>query len=366
MKLRGTGVGSMFYGVGNTGLPNPAAAFCEVLPDTSVNVTIGAADIGQGVATVAAAIAAETLGLEFENIHVTWADTQIAPEGGATSASRQTFITGNAVPNLAGGTILAGSYYDINNQPIIDKTVAASPRQFFSDSPDGTSLLTVANAKVDGVKGKPVFAVVQFEYTTWAQDGKTDMYGKLPSPIAVLTLDQDQSTGKLSLVKYHNVDTSKVHGLWITCGASLSPWGTHLSSEEYEPDAFADRTKNFMNDFSQNLYGNAATANPYHYGHLPEVTVNPDGTGSIKKHFCMGRISHELIQMMGDNRTALMGDDATNSAYFIFVADREKDLSAGTLYAAKVGGSTDFSSAASAAAPLTWIKLGKATSAEIE
>ena len=45
MKLRGTGVGSMFYGVGNTGLPNPAAAFCEVLPDTSVNVTIGAADI---------------------------------------------------------------------------------------------------------------------------------------------------------------------------------------------------------------------------------------------------------------------------------------------------------------------------------
>ena len=48
MKLRGTGVGSMFYGVGNTGLPNPAAAFVEVLPDTSVNVTIGAADIGQG------------------------------------------------------------------------------------------------------------------------------------------------------------------------------------------------------------------------------------------------------------------------------------------------------------------------------
>ena len=30
---------------------------------------------------------------------MTWADTQIAPEGGATSASRQTFITGNAVKN---------------------------------------------------------------------------------------------------------------------------------------------------------------------------------------------------------------------------------------------------------------------------
>ena len=276
------------------------------------------------------------------------------------------FVTGNKVPDGKGGNLLAGGYYDINNQPIIDRSVAGSERHFFSDSPDGTSLLTVPGAKVDGVKGNPVFAVVQFEYTTWAQDGKTDMYGKLPSPIAVLTLDQDKTTGKLSLVKYHNVDTSKVHGLWITCGASLSPWGTHLSSEEYEPDAFADRAKNFMNDFSQNLYGNPATANPYHYGHLPEVTVNADGTGSIKKHYCLGRISHELIQMMGDNRTALMGDDATNSAYFIFVADKEKDLSAGTLYAAKVGGSTDFTSTASPAAPLTWIKLGQATSAEIE
>ena len=99
MKKRGTGVGSMFYGVGNTGLPNPAAAFVEVLPDTSVNLTVGAADIGQGSSTMAATIAAETLGLEYENIRVTWADTQVAPEGGATSASRQTFITGNAVKN---------------------------------------------------------------------------------------------------------------------------------------------------------------------------------------------------------------------------------------------------------------------------
>ncbi len=38
MKRRGTGVGCMFYGVGNTGLPNPAAAFVQVLGDTSVRL----------------------------------------------------------------------------------------------------------------------------------------------------------------------------------------------------------------------------------------------------------------------------------------------------------------------------------------
>ena len=275
------------------------------------------------------------------------------------------FITGDRVPDGKGGTILAGGYVDIYNQPIIDTTVPASPRQFFSDSPDGTSLLSISGAKVDGVKGNTVFAVVQFEYTTWAQDKVTGMYGKLPSPIAVLTLDQDPATGKLSLVKYHNVDTSNVAGLWITCGASLSPWGTHLSSEEYEPNAFTAATDPQFKAFSKNLYGSETAANPYNYGHMPEVTVNADGTGSIKKHYCMGRISHELVQVMPDNRTVFMGDDATNSAYFVFVADQEKDLSSGSLYAAKVGAGFSLDPAA-AGAPLTWIKLGSATSAEIK
>jgi secreted PhoX family phosphatase len=273
------------------------------------------------------------------------------------------FVTGDLVPNGSGGTILAGGYYDINNKPIIDVTVAGKERPYFSDSPDGTSLLTVANANVAGVKGNAVFAVVQFEYTSWNQDG-TSAYGRLPSPIAVLTLDQDKTTGKLTLVKYHNVDTSSVNGLWITCGASLSPWGTHLSSEEYEPDAFTAATDAQFKAYSKNVYGSETAANPYNYGHLPEITVNPDGTASIKKHYCMGRISHELVQVLGDNRTVLMGDDATNSGYFVFVADKEKDLSSGTLYVAKVG--TGFSlDPAATAAPLTWIRLGAATSAEI-
>lgn len=275
------------------------------------------------------------------------------------------FVTGDLVSDGKGGKVLSGGYFDINNKPIMDITVAGKDRQYFSDSPDGTSLLTVPNASVPGVKGNAVFAVVQFEYTTWAQDGVTGMYGKLPSPIAVLSLDQDPNTGKLSLVKYHNVDTSTVNGLWITCGASLSPWGTHLSSEEYEPNAFTAATDAQFKAFSKNLYGSETAANPYHYGHMPEVTVNADGTASIKKHYNLGRISHELVQVMPDNRTVLMGDDATNSGYFVFVADKEKDLSSGTLYVAKVGAGFSIDPAA-AAAPLTWIKLGSATSAEIK
>ena len=278
------------------------------------------------------------------------------------------FKTGEQVSDGKGGTIIAGGYYDINNQPIKDSSVLASTRQFFSDCPDGSSLLTVAgaNARNLGVSGNPVFAAVQFEYTTKDLAGN-DMYGRLPSPIAILTLDQNPQTGELKLVKYHNVDMSKVYGLWITCGASLSPWGTHLSSEEYEPDAFKAKTDEQFKAFSKNLYGDETKANPYHYGHLPEIVVNADGTGVAKKHFNLGRISHELIQVMPDQRTALMGDDFTNGGLFMFVADKVKDLSAGNLYVAKV---TQKSAVDGAAADsefsVSWIHLGHATSAEIE
>ncbi|EKE83786.1 PhoX family protein, partial [Idiomarina xiamenensis] len=219
----------------------------------------------------------------------------------------------------------------------------------------------VAGAQVAGVSGNPVFAVVQFEYTS--RNGAGDsMYGRLPSPIAVLTLDQNPANGALKLVKYHNIDTAPVNGLWITCGASLSPWGTHLSSEEYEPDANAPDDPVFR-QYCRNLFGNEQQGNPYDYGHLPEVTVHQDGTGSVVKHYNLGRISHELVQVMPDQRTVLMGDDATNGGLFMFVADKPRDLSAGSLYVAKWLQRTKVGPGS---ADISWIKLGHATSAEVK
>ncbi|WP_293778855.1 alkaline phosphatase PhoX [uncultured Oxalicibacterium sp.] len=310
-----------------------------------------------------AAMATNTVGSQM---HVHFSD-------GATRSFRLAyqpfFLTGQYVPDGNGGTILAGGYVDIRNRPIIDRSVHGKERQCFSDGPDGSSLLSVPGAKVKGVNGNTVFAVVQFEYTTrdqlGAQTDKNNAYGTLPSPIAVLTLDQDPATGKLSLVKYHNVDTSQAHGLWITCGASLSPWNTHLSSEEYEPDAQFIEDAPFFKTFSRNLYGDEGRANPYHYGHLPEVTVHADGTGSVTKHYCLGRISHELVQVMPDQRTVLMGDDYTNGGLFLFIADRAADLSAGKLYVAKLDPGFSLDPAAPGA-KLRWIRLGHARSDEIE
>ncbi|HWR06082.1 xanthine dehydrogenase family protein molybdopterin-binding subunit [Sporomusa sp.] len=101
VKRRGYGIGCMFYGIGNTGLPNPAGAYVDFLDDGTVNLMVGAADIGQGSNTIIAQIVAEELGISFDDIHVISADTGVTPDGGATSASRQTYISGNAALRAA-------------------------------------------------------------------------------------------------------------------------------------------------------------------------------------------------------------------------------------------------------------------------
>jgi secreted PhoX family phosphatase len=268
-------------------------------------------------------------------------------------AYKKLYSTGEKVQRTEGGTIVAGGYFDVKGQPILDKKTG---EQLYSDCPDGQCLIEIKNPRVKGVKGNPVFLVTQFEYLSADAAGE-DMYGKLPSSIAIATLDQDPKSGEMSLVSYSNVDTSAVHGLWITCAASLSPWNTHLSSEEYEPDAFKASTDKQFKAFCENTLGR--NGNPYHYGHVPEVTVHADGTGSIKKHYNMGRISRELVQVMPDRRTVLMGDDYTGGGIFMFIADREEDLSSGTLYVS--GGEVK-----DGQMTMKWVRLGHATSAEIE
>ena len=100
-KHKGVGIGAMCYGIGNTGMRNPSTARVEMDPAGSVTLYTGCADIGQGSTTVLAQIVAETLGLETDAIQLVVGDTKYTTNAGATSASRQTYISGNAVKEAA-------------------------------------------------------------------------------------------------------------------------------------------------------------------------------------------------------------------------------------------------------------------------
>ncbi len=96
---KGIGIGSMWYGVGNTGIANPSTAAVELHPNGEVYLFTGVADIGQGSDTVLLQIAAEALGIPLKEIKLIRADTALTTDAGATSASRQTYVSGNAILN---------------------------------------------------------------------------------------------------------------------------------------------------------------------------------------------------------------------------------------------------------------------------
>ncbi len=96
-SLPGTGVGAMWYGIGNTGVKNPASARVELDQQGRFVLYTGAADIGQGSNTVLSQIAASEMGINIEQVRLVRADTALTLNAGATSASRQTYISGNAV-----------------------------------------------------------------------------------------------------------------------------------------------------------------------------------------------------------------------------------------------------------------------------
>jgi len=100
-KRRGVGIGGMWYGIGNTGTQNPSTARVEMDLEGRVTLLTGCADIGQGSTTVLVQILAETLGIELDTIRVVVGDTRYTTNAGATSASRQTYISGNAVKDAA-------------------------------------------------------------------------------------------------------------------------------------------------------------------------------------------------------------------------------------------------------------------------
>ncbi len=93
---RGVGVAGMWYGCGNTSLPNPSTMRVGLKRDGRIAIHMGAVDIGQGSATVVTQICAEALGVPLEKFDLVPADTDITPDCGKTSASRQTFVSGKA------------------------------------------------------------------------------------------------------------------------------------------------------------------------------------------------------------------------------------------------------------------------------
>ena len=96
-KAYGWGIACAYKNTGlGGGAPDRSVAEVEVYPNSIAEVRTSSADMGQGLSAVLAQITAEELGLPVDGVRVLLSDTDLTPDGGPTTASRQTYVSGNA------------------------------------------------------------------------------------------------------------------------------------------------------------------------------------------------------------------------------------------------------------------------------
>lgn len=97
MKKRGTGISCNTHPAGLKGGGDPSQAQIRLKPDGTLDLLVGAVDIGQGSKTILRQIAADEMGVPIEAITISNFDTDTGPMCTGTFASRVTFMDGNAV-----------------------------------------------------------------------------------------------------------------------------------------------------------------------------------------------------------------------------------------------------------------------------
>jgi nicotinate dehydrogenase large molybdopterin subunit len=94
---RAWGMAATFYGLGRTGPADTAEVTLRLTEDGQFHLFIGCPDTGQGSDTGMAQLAARRLGVPLHLVRVTSADTKLTRDAGTTTATRVTYIVGNAV-----------------------------------------------------------------------------------------------------------------------------------------------------------------------------------------------------------------------------------------------------------------------------
>jgi len=111
MKKRGKGMATIMFGFGyGEGFPDHSIASAEIVEGGKILIRTAAADVGQGVLTTIIQITAEVLKVKPETIRIIPGDTHLTKNSGSSSATRQTFFTGNAVKEASEG-LLSNIYH---------------------------------------------------------------------------------------------------------------------------------------------------------------------------------------------------------------------------------------------------------------
>ena len=97
---RGLGIAAFYHGAGFTGSGERylnSQAGIDVTPEGKVRVLVANTEFGQGTNTILSQIAAETIGIDYDDVEMAPVDTNVVPNSGPTVASRTSMVVGKLI-----------------------------------------------------------------------------------------------------------------------------------------------------------------------------------------------------------------------------------------------------------------------------
>jgi len=215
-KARGKGIAIMWKAPAMP--PNPgSAAIVRFNEDATVNVSIGAQDLGQGAFTVMAQMAAQALGVPYEWVRVSVpVDTKYSPYEWQTVASRITWSTGNAVKAAAEDARrqileMVAAHWGENTEDLDIKDGTVFSYRTEEELPlKGMVIYGLPNENFEGWKGGPIVGQGKFMPTYVTNlDFETGQGARAVVHYTVgaqaVDLEIDTETGEVEILKIASV-----------------------------------------------------------------------------------------------------------------------------------------------------------------
>jgi len=231
------------------------------------------ADVGQGIHTVMAQMAAEALGLPLEKIELVLSDTATSLFAGSASASRLTFMAGNSI---RGAAALALEKWNNEERPAIAEYVYRPPKTSMYDAETGKSepnfaygyVAEAIEVEVDSETGKLTLKNIICADDVGQAVNPLIVQGQIEGAVvqaagyAILeNYIQDQGVPKTTKLSTYLIPTvldipENVEAIILEYADPIGPWGARGMGEmPYMPlvpavvDAIHDATGVWFNEF---------------------------------------------------------------------------------------------------------------------
>jgi CO/xanthine dehydrogenase Mo-binding subunit len=295
MKKRGIGIAVDCYPTGASKGGDLSQAMVRVKQDGSVDLHFGSPDLGQGCQTVMAQVAAEELGIRYDQVKVYNRDSDNTPYSFGTGASRVTFCDSNAVAQAAReakAILFEVAAPDLKASP--EELVAADGAIFVRGDPKRSVPIARVAHKAHHVMRKLVVGRGSYMRTASEPDPETgacDPYCTLAWGAMLAEVEVDTETGEVDVLRLvciydvgkainpllveGQIEGGAVMGIGAALMENLYPYYPSLDWAPRTLGEYVIPTAMDIPDIAEGILECPSTENVYGVKGIGEMTANP-------------------------------------------------------------------------------------------